>query len=353
MSVKWDGAPAIFCGQDPRDGRFFVAKKGIFNKNPKVYKTDAEVDADTSGDLATKLKDALKYLPELGIQGVIQGDFLFGRGDLKRTKIDGQPYVTFHPNTIVYAIPVDQAKEILSAKIGIVWHTTYTGSSFETMKASYGVNVARLKKSKNVWSQDAMLRDVRGATLTKSETENINETLSEIGKLFNSIAGSTLRTLEADPTLAQTIETFNNTFVRRGEVIGNTKAHTEKLIRYIQGKYQKEIDARKTEKGKSAQRSKRDEILKFFSKENKVNLAKMFELQKLIVIAKMKLISKLNSLSKIDTFVQTSKGYKTTGQEGYVCIDSLGKDAVKLVDRMEFSYNNFSPEILKGWQKSK
>ena len=351
VSVKWDGAPAIFAGTDPRDGQFFVAKKGIFNKNPKVYKTAAEVDEDTSGDLADKLKDALKYLPELGIQGVIQGDFLFGRGDLKRKKIDGQSYVTFHPNTIVYAVPVDQASDIIKSKIGIVWHTTYTGNSFETMKASYGVNVARLKKSRNVWSQDAMLRDVRSATLTQSETANINETLSEIGKLFNSIAGSTLRTLESSPGLAQTIETFNNTFVRRGEIIGNTKVHTEKLIKYIQDKYQKEIDTRKTEKGKSAQRSKRDEILKFFSKENKKNLVKMFELQKLIVVAKMKLINKLNRLGNLETFVKTNTGYKVTGQEGYVAIDTLGGDAVKLVDRMEFSYNNFSPDILKGWQK--
>ena len=351
VSVKWDGAPAIFAGTDPRDGKFFVAKKGIFNKNPKVYKTDAEVDADTSGDLAVKLKDALKYLPELGIKGVIQGDFLFGRGDLKRKKIEGKTYVTFHPNTIVYAVPVEQASEVMSAKIGIVWHTTYTGSSFETMKASYGVNVNRLKKSKNVWSQDAMLRDVRNATLTKSETEQVNEILSEIGKLFNQIAGSTLRTLEGNPTLAGTIETFNNTYVRKGEVIGNTKAHTEKLIRYINDKYQKEIDSRKTEKGKSAQKAKRDEVLSFFSNKNKANLIKMFELQKLIVVAKMKLINKLNQIGNLETFVKTSKGYKVTGQEGYVAIDTLGGDAVKLVDRMEFSYNNFSPDILKGWQK--
>lgn len=351
VSVKWDGAPAIFAGTDPRDGQFFVAKKGIFNKNPKVYKTAAEVDADTSGDLADKLKDALKYLPELGITGVIQGDFLFGRGDLSRTTIDGKKYVTFHPNTIVYAVPVEQAGPIKTAKIGIVWHTTYTGDTFESMRASYGVDVSKLKKSKNVWSQDAMLRDVRSATLTKKETENINETLSKIGKLFNQISGSTLRALEGNQELARTIETFNNTFVRQGQVITNTKAHTEKLIKYINDKYQKEIDSRKTEKGKRAQKAKRDDLLNFFSNKNKANLIKMFELQKLIVVAKMKLINKLNRLSNLETFVKTSDGFKVTGQEGYVAIDTLGGDAVKLVDRMEFSYNNFSPDILKGWQK--
>jgi len=129
VSVKWDGAPAVFAGTDPSDGRFFVAKKGIFNKSPKVYKSDADIDADTSGDLNAKLKLALQYLPELGIKGVIQGDFLYGPGDVKKKKIGGKSYVTFHPNTIVYAIPAgtDMAREIQRKKIGIVWHTSYKG----------------------------------------------------------------------------------------------------------------------------------------------------------------------------------------------------------------------------------
>ena len=351
VSVKWDGAPAIFAGIDPRDGEFFVAKKGIFNKNPKVYKTAAEVDADTTGDLATKLKDALQYLPDLGIKGVIQGDFLFGRGDLSTKTIDGQSYTTFHPNTIVYAIPKGQDKEVKAAKIGIVWHTTYTGRTFETMRASYGVNVAGLKKSRNVWSQDAMLRDVRGATMTSAETEKVNAILSEIGKLFNSISGTTLRELEQNQSLAQHIEQFNNTYVRKGARVTNTTIHTAKLIRWITTKYQKEIDARKTAKGKATQQKKLDDLLSFFSPANKKSLIKMFELQKLIVDAKLILINKLNRVGSLETFVKTNKGYKVTGQEGYVAIDTLGGDAVKLVDRMEFSYNNFSPDILKGWQK--
>ena len=126
VSVKWDGAPAIFAGTDPRDGKFFVAKKGIFNKNPKVYKTKADVDADTSGDLNVKLNAALEELPALGIKGVIQGDFLFGPGDVSNKKIGGESFTTFHPNTIVYALPVksEAAKQVRQARIGIVWHTT-------------------------------------------------------------------------------------------------------------------------------------------------------------------------------------------------------------------------------------
>jgi len=353
VSVKWDGAPAVFAGTDPRDGRFFVAKKGIFNKEPKVYKSNADIDADTSGDLATKLKLALQYLPDLGIKGVIQGDFLYGPGDVKTSKIKGQSYVTFHPNTIVYAVPANSqaAKEIKSTKIGIVWHTTYKGNSFETMKASYGVDVSKLKKSSNVWSQDAMLRDMTSFTMTKTDTEEVNELLSKAGKIFNQISGSTLRTLESNKALAQTIETYNNTFVRKGEVIKDTRRHVVGLIRYIEGKYKKEIQKRSTEKGKATQQKKLDELLKFFSKENKNSLERMFELQKTIVLAKLKLINILNKLNNAKTFLKTKRGYQVTGQEGYVAIDRLGGDAVKIVDRLEFSYANFSPNILKGWDK--
>ena len=352
VSVKWDGAPAIFCGTDPSDGKFFVAKKGIFNKNPKVYKTNEDVEEDTSGDLAEKLKDALKYLPALGINGVIQGDFLFSRKDLQSKTIDGQKYVIFHPNTIAYAVPVEQAKEILSAKIGIVWHTTYKGNSFEDMKADYGVNVKALKKTKDVWSQDAMLTDASNATMTPKETEEVNKLLSQAGKLFNQISGTTLRQLEANQELARLIEQFNNKHVREGVVISDVKKYTNNLIKFIEEKFQKEIDKRKTEKGKSAQQAKLDALLDFFSASNKSSLIKMFELQRVIVLAKLKLINKLNELKRIDTFVKTPNGYKVTGEEGYVAIDTVGGDAVKLVDRMEFSYNNFSPNILKGWDKT-
>ena len=353
VSVKWDGAPAIFCGNDPRDGKFFVAKKGIFNKSPKVYKTNADVDADTSGDLNAKLKAALKYLPDLGIKGVVQGDFLFDSSEVKTKKLKGKSYVTFHPNTIVYAVPsgTEAAKKVRAAKIGIVWHTTYKGSSFETMKASYGVDTSKFRNSKNVWSQDAMLRDMTRFTMTKKDTEEVNANLSNAGRIFNKISGSTLRTLEANQSLAQTIETFNNTYVRKGQVINNTKTHVEKLIKYIEQKFKKEIDKRKTEKGKSVQQKKLDDILKFFSSQNKISLQMMFELQKSIVLAKLKIINILNKLNSAQTFLKTRNGYQTTGQEGYVAIDKLGGDAVKIVDRMEFSYANFSPDILKGWDK--
>lgn len=356
VSVKWDGAPAIFAGTDPRDGKFFVAKKGIFNKSPKVYKTNADIDEDSEGSLNKKLKTALAYLPALGIRGVVQGDFLFTSDDLQTKKIKGTSYLTFHPNTIVYAIPAntEMAKNIKKAKLGIVWHTTYTGNSFESMKASYGVDITKFKKTKDVWSQDAMLRDMTNYTMSKKDTEEVNEYLTQAGKIFNQISGSTLRQLEQNENLAKLIEQFNNTHVRSGTVINDTAAHTRNLINWIKGKFQKEIDKRTTEKGKAAQSKALNDILQFFSPSNRKSIEKIFELQKLIVVAKLKIINILDKCNKMSTFLKhTKNGYQVTGQEGYVAIDTLGGEAVKIVDRMEFSYANFSPEILKGWQTAR
>jgi hypothetical protein len=353
VSVKWDGAPAVFCGIDPSDGEFFVAKKGIFNKNPMVYKTDADIDADTKGDLNAKLKDALKYLPDLGITGVVQGDFLFGKGDVTTKTIDGQKYSVFHPNTIAYAIPYDQAKEVRSAKIGIVWHTTYIGDTFESMRATYGVDVSKFRKSVNVWSQDAMLKDATNATMTERETKSVNDLLTQIGRLFKQTSATTIKTLADNPTLAGSIETYNNSFVRAGALLPDSRRHVTGLISNRQAYYKKEIASKKSQRGKDNWIAKMKDEMEFFSDTNKANLVKMFELQKLIVLVKLKLINSLDKLKSIDTFVKTVDGYKVTGEEGYVAIDTLGGDAVKLVDRMEFSYNNFSSDILKGWDSAR
>ena len=259
LSTKWDGAPAIFCGEDPNEGEFFVAKKGIFAKNPKIYKTDAEIDADMSGDLASKMKVALAELPKLGIKGVIQGDFLYSKEDLETKTIDGVKYTTFHPNTIVYAVPYEQAEEIRKSRIGVVWHTTYSGSDFENMKASYGVDVSKFKKSKNVWSQDAMLRDVSGATMTTKETNDVNKLLSNSGKIFQKIAGSTIRELERNQELAKLIEQYNNTYVRKGEIIPNSQKHVKGLIKWVKtSSKKKQTSAKPKRVKKSSTKSSKD-----------------------------------------------------------------------------------------------
>jgi hypothetical protein len=353
VTVKWDGAPAVFAGVDPGDGKFFVAKKGIFNANPKIYKSHEDIKADTSGDLSKKLILAFDELSKLGITNVIQGDFMYDQSDLKSETIDGQKMTVFHPNTIAYAIPKGTAleKEISSAKIGIVWHTTYSGATFETMTAEFGREIVpKLKKSKTVWMQDATLPDLSGtATLTSKETEEVNKNLSAAGKIFQQIASTTLKEIEQNKELNMIINVYNNRKVREGQRVADTKKHATGLIMFVRDRYAKEIDKRSSQKGKDVQIQKRDELLKFFDKKNLKNLQLIFELQNFVINSKLIIINKLNKLSKIGTFVKTKSGFKVTNPEGFVAIDRMEGGAVKLVDRMEFSTNNFSKDIIKGW----
>jgi len=349
LTVKWDGAPAVFAGIDPTDGEFFVAKKGIFNKNPKVYKSHKDIEEDTSGDLQKKLKLAFDNLKLLGIKGVVQGDIMFTREDLKSETIEGEDYITFHPNTIVYAVPKSEATELLKAEIGVVFHTTYSGKSFEEMRASYGVNIETFKKTPKVWAVSAGVSDVSGrANLTAQETKLVTKALSTAGKLFQSLGAGVFKLISSDQELNTIINTYNNTYIRRAERMGDGRRHVDGLIKFIDDKYQKEIDKLKTDKSKSAKLAKKDSIVKEL-KSYKSDLAKVFEIQKQLVVAKEIIINKLNQINTTKTFVKTTNGFKVTGAEGFVAIDRIGGGAVKLVDRLEFSTNNFNPNIIKGW----
>ena len=353
VTVKWDGAPAIFAGVDPADGKFFVAKKGVFNANPQLYKTEADINKFLSGDLASKFKIALKEFTKLGItKGMYQGDLMFTKGDVKSESIDGQKYYTFQPNTIVYAIPVDSSlgKQIKGSNIGVVWHTTYQGRTLRDMKASFGKGIVnKLKPSTKVWMDDATYRDVSGnATFTQKETEQVTTVLSKAGKVFNKVDSTLLNIIRDDEELKQKIKTYNNTYVRAGTPFPSPRKHTAGLYDYINSWYDNEIEKKKTEKGKATWKAKRDNIMsKVFSKS--AELTTIFELMNLLVLAKSMVIYKLNRASALGTFLRTRTGFQTTTQEGFVAIDKVGK-AVKIVDRLEFSRANFSSDILKGWQ---
>lgn len=355
VSVKWDGAPAVFAGIDPSDGKFFVAKKGIFNKNPKVYKTPEEVDEDTKGDLAEKLKIALRYLPELNIQGVIQGDLLFTQKDIETVTIDGQRYVTFHPNTIVYAVPADSpmGKRIKRAKLGVVWHTIYTGNEFESMRANFAQPIASyLKDSKNVFSTDAEYKDISGkATMTAAETAEVTAHLSAAGKVFNKIDKKTLDGISDNDELLIRVKVYYNSFVRSGKRVTNTKTFTSGLINYLNDYFAKEEDKRSSEKGKAAVRGRKASTFEYFDRADHQKIALIFDLINHIIEAKQLIIKKMDQAKQIDTLLRTNDGYQVTGQEGFVAVDKLKGNAVKLVDRLQFSRANFSNDVIKGWQR--
>ena len=350
VTVKWDGAPAVFAGINPENKRFFVGTKGVFNKNPKVNYTNADIDANhSSPGLNSKLKVALKHLPKLGIKDVLQGDMLFTQDDLSTETIDGKSYLTFQPNTIVYAVPKESSDKIKKAKMGIVWHTTYTGKRLQDMRASFGANIKGLTKTSDVWFTDADYRDTSGTiNFNKSETDAITSVLSQAGKTFRKFNSSFTKDLMKREDVVILIKTFNNAKVREGQKITNTGKHTQELIKYVDAKIQKNIDSVKTPKAKQAKQKVKDDLISFLSS-NKGNLKIIFDMQNLLTDAKNTIIRKLEKAKgAMDTFIRTENGYRVTAPEGFVAIDQMG-DAVKLVDRLEFSRANFT--AAKNWTK--
>ena len=356
MTVKWDGAPAIFAGIDPEDGKFFVGKKSVFNVEPQLYKTNADIDEYTSGDLNAKFKVALSEFPKLGIKGVLQGDLMF-TNDVSTDTIDGQKVYTFQPNTIVYAVPVDSkfGSIIKKAKIGVVWHTTYTGKDLQSMKASFGVNISGLKNVSSVWMDDATYKDVSGkATFTEKETADITAELSIAGKTFQKINSSMLTkflNLQDSFTgamVSASLKTYNNINVRQGKPISNPRAHAQGYVKQVNDKYNDKVKESKSEAGKKKYSKLKTEYTREMNKHVK-NLTTIITFQNAIVNAKMLVVKKLNSVKSIGTFIKTDNGFKVSNPEGYVAIDRVSGNAVKLVDRMEFSFNNFT--AIKAWDK--
>ena len=353
LTTKWDGAPAIFAGINPENGKFFVGTKGVFAQNAKLNYTNADIDANHSGEgLNAKLKIALKYLPELGIDGVMQGDMMFTSADLKSENIAGKSYITFQPNTIVYAVPEDSglAKQIRSAKMGIVWHTTYKGDTMANMEASFGADIGKFKASKNVWYRDASFVDASGtATFTKQETEALNAILSQAGSLFRTISARTLNMIATNDSYKIQIKAWNNLKVREGKEITNTTAHVAGLLATVEEKLNKSIlEAKRADTKQKRQLEKK--IVMGFYKDNKNELKKIFDLQNLLIRAKNMIVQKLQQVQdSVGTYLRTdATGLKVTAPEGFVAIDRIGK-AVKLVDRLEFSQANFN--AVKNWSK--
>jgi hypothetical protein len=354
-TVKWDGAPSIFAGIDPSDGKFFVAKKGIFNKNPKVYKTQADIDADLDGELAAKFSAALREFKKLGIKGVIQGDLMFTKGDVKVETFDDTKFYTFQPNTIVYAVPVDSSlgKRIKAASIGVVWHTTYEGDSFESMKATFAKGiVANLKKVATIWMDDATYKDVSGsATFTAAETVKFDTILAKADKVIKNLPHEALNMISSNDELLIRVKTYNNSKIRAGQKITNTTAHIAGLIHYLNDYYMKEASKKKTEAGKAAQKAKFQGAFAPVARTPLVQLKQIFDFMNLVVDAKQIIIGKMNSSATVSTFIRTRAGLSVTSPEGYVAVDHLSGGAVKLVDRLGFSQANFSSDVIKGWER--
>lgn len=353
ITTKWDGSPAIFCGINPDNGKFFVGTKGVFNANAKLNYTDADIDKNHPGEgLNAKLKVALRYLPKLGIKGVLQGDMMFSEGDLSEKTLDGEDYITFQPNTLVYAVPADSklAKTMQAAQMGVVFHTSYTGKTFADMKASFNIDIKNLTPTKDVWFRDAYFTDAAGtASFTEEETKKITSILSNVGSTFKRTNTMSIGRISGNNTIREYIKTFNNTKVREGQKITNTAAHTRELMKWVEEKLNKDIISAKMEKTKRDKTTIKNEIMRIL-RGTSSDLTNVFDIQNGLVDAKSMIIKKLQQMKQVtSTFVQTEDGFKVTNPEGFVCVDKLKGNAVKLVDRLEFSHLNFT--AAKAWSK--
>ena len=342
VTVKWDGAPAVFAGINPENGKFFVGTKSVFNKvTPKINYTNADIDANHSGQLAEKLKTALEYMPKLGIKDVLQGDLLF-TDDVSPEKIDGEIYYSFTPNTITYAVPVasDLGKQIKKSKMGIVFHTKYTGSTMKEMKASFNPNVSSLTSTSDIYYSDADIEDFSGVMLTSDESKDITSKINQCKGLLKK-SGRVIDIIAKE--YGDDVKIFMNTLVRQG----STRGAVDVFIRHMSDRFDKEIE-KASDRVKPKREAKKNEFMKKIRGKTSA-LKAAFELSSALTDAKMPLIRKLESIKSMGTFIKTNNGYRVTAPEGFVAVDLDGK-ALKLVDRLEFSRANFT--VSKNWDKT-
>jgi len=277
---------------------------------------------------------------------------MFAKGDITQKTLDGEDYITFQPNTLIYAVPADSklAKSMLAAQMGVVFHTSYTGKTFADMKASFNIDIKNLTTTKDVWFRDAYFTDASGtASFTEDETKQITSILSNVGSLFKQTNSMAINRISTNDTVREYIKTFNNTKVREGQKITNTNAHTRELLKWVEEKLNKDISSAKMEKTKRDKTMIKNEIMRTL-RNNSMDLIRIFDMQNGMVDAKNMIIKKLQQMRQVtSTFVQTEDGFKVTNPEGFVAVDRLKGNAVKLVDRLEFSHLNFTAQ--KNWSK--
>ena len=352
VTVKWDGAPAVFAGINPENGKFFVATKSLFNKTPKINYTNADIASNHGSEGPTdKLKIALKHLPKLGMKCIFQGDIMFTKDDLKQENIDGVSSLTFTPNTITYAVPDDSelASTIRKASIGIVWHTKYTGKTIAGLKASFGVDASKFSTTKNVWSQDAGVKNVsKAAGLDKKGIKSLDAKINQIkgaikkaGGFFNALAKE-----KKILSLGGQLKIFFNSKIRAGMQLSDTKKLVVEFHKYYVDRMTKEIGSKKREDTKKKYKKIQDQALKELRK-HKTEIYFAFATYLSIKEAKMIVVDQLNKIEGIGTFLKTPKGFEVTAPEGYVAINAKSGQAVKLVGRLGFSYANFT--LAKDW----
>ncbi len=352
VTTKWDGAPAIICGTDPSTGYFFVGNKSVFNKtDAKICYTDKDVDKHYPNSGLNKiLKECLKYLINLGIPDVLQGDLLFTEGTKTVQMVGGEKCVTFTPNTITYAIPLNTpiGKRVNASKIGIVFHTYYSGNNIASLSAGFGVDVSSYQGHDDIAVFSSDFSDASGsANFTSTELTQFKTTISQAegslkqaSKFLDAMAGKDKYSFNI------VFKQFFNAYIRSGAMIPPVNQVVGDFAQYYNALLDKEINSKKSVKGKQKWQTVKNDGLKFI-KANQRSIYMTAASYKSLTKAKLMVIRKLASVKDIGTFLKQGNGFKVTAPEGFVGIKN--GTALKLVDRLEFSAANFSTD--KNWDK--
>ena len=347
MTVKWDGAPAIICGINPENGKFFVGTKSVFNKTPKINYTSRDIAKNHGGEVAKKLNVCLSQLSRLNIKGILQGDLLF-TDDLKDITINGEKMISFTPNTITYAVPKDSdiGGKIARAKMGIVFHTQYTGKTMDNLSASFGT--VRGSSSRNIFLASAAYKET-AVMFDKSELSKFDAqirmaegSLRKAAPILNLMS----KNISDELSVGYRLKTYFNYYIKNSNAGMDKVATMQKQFRdYYENFINMEIDSRKTPKGKEKFIKAKKDNLQFIDR-NKTALYFAIASHITLGVAKNTLLQKMGQIQSIGNFIRTSKGYRVTAPEGYVAVDKVA-GAIKLVDRLEFSRQNFT--MPKGW----
>ena len=344
VSVKWDGAPAVVCGTNPDNGRFFVGTKSVFAQSPKINYTKKDIASNHgTDDLGQKLLKCLVHLKKLNIQGVVQGDLLFTDEDITRKNIGGKPHITFTPNTITYAVPEggDLAKQIDRAKVGIIFHTTYAGETLSEMTASGGADVSGFAKSNDVFFDNATYKDVSGsAKFTDEETKQFYNSIEKLEELLNNVPRNLSTVLGQNQDFVPMFQMYINAMVKQGQLPGNVNQFLQGFKKFYADRMQQQISGLKAQKALQLRQDKMKQMPVFLNRAKKP-LQAMLTFYKAVQQMKGFVLKKMNQAMAIGSFQQTDGGLEVTDPEGFVAVDKSG-GAVKLVDRLGFSRRNLT-----------
>jgi len=351
VSVKWDGAPAVVCGTNPDNGKFFVGTKSVFSQTPKINYTKKDI-ANNHGteELGQKLLKCLVHLKKLNIQGVVQGDMMFTDNDISTQNISGKSYVTFKPNEIVYAVPEGSeiADQISQASVGIIFHTTYAGETLANMNAQAGADVSSFVKTPNVWFDNATYKNVSGsATFTKQESDEFKNGILTLKSLLTNVPKNLSAMLTSNKDFVPMFQMFINAEVKQGRLPTNANQFLKAFQEFYVNRMKQQSSGLKAQKAIELRQQKMKDMPKFLATVKKP-LQYMLAFYKQTQIMKQQSLEKMNQAMAIGTFSQTDNGLEVTDPEGFVAVGADG-GAVKLVDRLGFSRKNLT--AIKKFQK--